>query len=94
MLFVDEFDGDDGFRLVLGYCLANTVGNQLSATCYRIRTRSEYARCICARSDRLGYESKGQVARKWSCLRLSKALEENVWCKHSLDHDLHLAGRP
>lgn len=30
MFFIDELDGDDGFRLVLGYCLANTVINQLS----------------------------------------------------------------
>ena len=32
MLFVDELDGDDGFRLVLGYCLPNTVINQESVT--------------------------------------------------------------
>jgi hypothetical protein len=41
MLFVDEFDGDDGFRLVLGYCLADPVGNRLSATHYLIRFHSE-----------------------------------------------------
>jgi hypothetical protein len=80
MFFVDEFDGDDGLRLVLGYCLANAVGNKpVSDSLYEIN--GNYARCICARSYRLGYESKGQVARKWSCLRLSSALVENVVCK-------------